>query len=194
MPRHPLSPPLKSTFEHVYQTVAQQPNKRTPELVTTGGVRFVAEAKETTDRRRFVSLPHINRIYEEDWGFTANSMGKDGQRIGQYAVPLDEWVRSLETEETQFFETGQLPPHVYRATGTRGEVAFTANDIQARSALSPQRECALDGAPVQTLRGGFGRGTARAGRIRGQVPAARTVGSQRGCRNREKRAHIRQRY
>ena len=27
--------------------------------------------------------------------------------------------------------TGQLPPHVYRATGTRGEVAFTANDIQS---------------------------------------------------------------
>ncbi len=47
MPRHPLSPPLESTFEHVYQAVAKQPNKRTPELVTTGGVRFVAEAKET---------------------------------------------------------------------------------------------------------------------------------------------------
>ena len=92
MPRHPLSPPLKSTFEHVYQAVAQQPNKRTPELVTTGGVRFVAEAKETTDRRRFVSLPHSNRIYEEDWGFSANSMGKDGQRIGQYAVPIDNWA------------------------------------------------------------------------------------------------------
>jgi hypothetical protein len=95
MPRHPVSPPLKSTFEGVYQTIAQQPNARTPELETTGGVRFVAEAKATTDGRRFVSLPHSNRIYEDDWGFTANSMGKDGQRIGQYAVPLDEWVRSL---------------------------------------------------------------------------------------------------
>jgi hypothetical protein len=101
MPRHPLSPPLKSTFERVYQAIAQQPNDHTPELVTTGGVRFVAEAKEATDGRRFVSLPHSNRIYEEDWGFTANSMGKDGQRIGQYAVPLDEWVQSLETDKTQ---------------------------------------------------------------------------------------------
>jgi hypothetical protein len=101
MPRHLLSPPLKSTFERTYEALGQQPNKRTPELVTTGGVRFVAEAKETTDSRRFVSLPHSNRIYEEDWGFTANSMGKDGQRIGQYAVPLDEWVQSLGTNKTR---------------------------------------------------------------------------------------------
>ena len=104
MPRHPLSPPLKSTFEHVYQAIAQRPAKRTPELVTTGGVRFVAEAKETMDARRFVSLPHSNRIYEEDWGFTANSMGKDGQRIGQYAVPLDKWARSLAIEETHSYK------------------------------------------------------------------------------------------
>src|SRR5271169_3311623 len=97
MPRRPLSPPLKSTFAGVYQAIAQQPNKCTPELVTTRGVRFVAEAKETKDRRQFVSLPHSNRIYEEDWGFTANSMGKDGQRIGQYSVPLDEWVRNRST-------------------------------------------------------------------------------------------------
>ena len=101
MPRHPLSPPLNSTFERVYHAIARQPSKRTPELVTTGGVRFVAEAKEATDGRLFVSLPHSNRIYEEDWGFTANRMGNDGQRIGQYAVPLDEWVQSLETNKTQ---------------------------------------------------------------------------------------------
>jgi hypothetical protein len=98
MARHLLSPPLKSTFECVFQVIAQQPNKRSPELITTGGVRFVAEVKETTDGRQFVSLPHSNRIYKEDWGFTANSMGKEGQRIGQYAVPLDEWVRSLAVE------------------------------------------------------------------------------------------------
>ena len=78
MARHPLSPPLKSSFERVLQVIAQQPNKRTPELITTGGVRFVAEVKETRDGRQFVSLPHSNRIYLEDWGFKANRMGKEG--------------------------------------------------------------------------------------------------------------------
>ena len=97
MPRQSISPPLNSTFDRVYQAIAQQPNARTPELETIRGVRFVAEAKEATDGRRFVSLPHSNRIYECDWGFIANSMGKDGQRIGQYSVPLDQWVRSLST-------------------------------------------------------------------------------------------------
>ena len=96
MPRRPISPPLKSTFDRVYQAIAQRPRARTPELETTRRhVRFFAEAKETTDGRRFVSLPHSNRIYEDDWGFTTNSMGNGGQRIGQYSVPLDQWVRSL---------------------------------------------------------------------------------------------------
>ena len=124
MPRHLLSPPLKSTFGRVYRAIALQPNKRSPELVTTGGVRFVAEAKETTDRRRFVSLPHSNRIYEEDWGFTANRMGREGQRIGQYAVPLDEWVRSLGTKET-----GLSTPVRYRPRENRHR-----NNLPAASA------------------------------------------------------------
>jgi len=105
MPRHSISPRLKSTFERVYRVIMQQPNDRTAELVTTGGVPFFAESKETTDGRRFISLPHNNRIYEEDWGFTANRMGKDGQRIGQYAVPLDKWVRSQRTEESHSSES-----------------------------------------------------------------------------------------
>jgi len=52
---------------------------------------FEAEAKLARDGRRFISLPHNNRIYQNDWGYMANSMGNDGQRIGQYSVPLDEW-------------------------------------------------------------------------------------------------------
>jgi hypothetical protein len=95
MLRQPISPPLKATFDLLYRAILQQPNARTPELTTTRGVSFFAEAKETTDERRFISLPHNNRIYEDDWGFAANSMGKDGQRIGQYSVPLDQWVQSL---------------------------------------------------------------------------------------------------
>jgi hypothetical protein len=95
MRRRVLSPPFKSTFEDVYRAITRQPDARTPELETTGGVGFIAEAKTAKDGRRFISLPHNNRIYEHDWGYQANSMGKVGQRIGQYSVPLDKWVRSL---------------------------------------------------------------------------------------------------
>jgi len=62
-------------------------------LLTTGGVEFLAEAKTAGDGRRFISLPHNNRIYGSDWGNIANGMGKDGQRIGHYSVPLDDWAR-----------------------------------------------------------------------------------------------------
>jgi len=88
-----ISPPLESTFDQVYQCIAAQPGQRTAPLQTTGGVGFVAEAKTAGDGRRFISLPHNNRIYEHDWGYTSNGMGKNGQRIGHYSVPLDEWAR-----------------------------------------------------------------------------------------------------
>jgi hypothetical protein len=67
--------------------------KRAHALVTDDPAvfRLVAEEKTAQDGWRFISLPHNNRIYEHDWGYTSNSMGKDGQRIGQYSVPLDEW-------------------------------------------------------------------------------------------------------
>ena len=52
-------------------------------------------ADVTRDGREFINLPHNNRIYEGDWGYTTNSMGKDGQRIGQYARPLDDWCDNL---------------------------------------------------------------------------------------------------
>jgi len=92
---------IEVNIRRVYQTITQQPNARTPELETTGGVRFFAEAKEAMDGRLFVSLPHGNRIYEEDWGFAANSMGKDGQRIAQYSVPLDHWIRTALAERAK---------------------------------------------------------------------------------------------
>ncbi|MFT7562176.1 MAG: hypothetical protein ACI93R_004111 [Flavobacteriales bacterium] len=57
-------------------------------LVSAGGVEFYVSAEMTGDGRRFLSLPHSNRVYEGDWGFRNNSMGKDGQRIGQYCLPL----------------------------------------------------------------------------------------------------------
>ena len=102
MTRTAIEPKLRTSFEDVFEAISRQPNKRSPQLVTTGklgkpGVPFVAEAKNAQDGRPFISLPHNNRIYENDWGFRTNSMGNDGQRIGQYAIPLDQWCsRSIE--------------------------------------------------------------------------------------------------
>ena len=92
---NPYFPPLELTFNQIYQFMAAQPGQCTPQLLTTGGVPFVAEARTAADGRQFISLPHSNRIYQPDWGYISNSMGKDGQRIGQYSVPLDEWARRL---------------------------------------------------------------------------------------------------
>lgn len=71
------------SFDDVYKAIFKQPDSRTQALFTTGGVPFAAEAKYTRDGRRFISLLHNNPIYEHDWGYRSNSMGKDGQRIGQ---------------------------------------------------------------------------------------------------------------
>ena len=95
MKRVLIQPPLQMSFDDIFKTISGQPKSQTPELLTTGHVPFVAEAKCTRDGRRFISLPHNNRIYENDWGFRSNSMGKDGQRIGQYVVPIDEWAKRL---------------------------------------------------------------------------------------------------
>ena len=95
MKRPLIDPPLKNNFDNVYEVITMQPSSQTPELLTTGGVFFMAKAKHTKDGRRFISLPHNNRIYEGDWGYRSNSMGKDGQRIGQYAKPIDEWASGL---------------------------------------------------------------------------------------------------
>lgn len=95
MERRVIVPPLTSTFKDVYDAIGSELNKRTPRLITTGGVPFVAEAGLARDGRRFISLPHNNRIYEADWGFMSNGMGKEGQRIGHYSRPLDNWARGF---------------------------------------------------------------------------------------------------
>jgi hypothetical protein len=92
MKRSLIDPPLKMKFDDVYKAITYTPE---PELLTTGGVPFVAESKFTRDGRRFISLPHNNRIYEDDWGYRSNSMGKDGQRIGHYSKPIDDWASKL---------------------------------------------------------------------------------------------------
>ena len=95
MKRTANNPPLKMDFNDVYEVISKQPKAQTPKLLTTGGVTFIAEAKCTNDGRRFISLPHNNRIYENDWGYRSNSMGKDGQRIGHYSIPIDDWANKL---------------------------------------------------------------------------------------------------
>ena len=95
MERPLIQPPLKMSFDDVYMEISKQPGSQTPGLITTGGVPFVAEARRARDGRRFISLPHNNRIYENDWGYRSNSMGKDGQRIGHYSKPIDDWASRL---------------------------------------------------------------------------------------------------
>lgn len=66
MKRAMIDPSLKMSFDDVYGAISKQVRSQTPELLTTGGVQFVAEAKCTLDGRRYISLPHNNRIYEND--------------------------------------------------------------------------------------------------------------------------------
>jgi len=91
-----MKPPPVCTFEQVFEEMLAQPDARVMDLVTTGGVVFDAQAKDSPRVGRFISLPHNNRIYPCCWGNTTNHMGKgeEGQRIGQYARPLAEWCQS----------------------------------------------------------------------------------------------------
>jgi hypothetical protein len=92
-----IGPLLENDFITVYEKLCKQAGRKSPKLVATGGTPFEASAETTQDGRYFIQLPHSNRIYESDWGYQTNSMGDDGQRIGQYSKPLDEWA----TQSTQ---------------------------------------------------------------------------------------------
>lgn len=91
MPPRRMDPTLKNKFDTVYNLIIVMAERKVDGLVTTGGVVFSAKAAITRDGRKFISLPHNNRIYKSDWGLSTNSMGRDGQRIGHYARPLDLW-------------------------------------------------------------------------------------------------------
>ncbi len=95
MERPLIHPPLEKTFDEVFKAISNRPRSRTPQLRSNGDTPFFAEAKWARDGRRFISLPHNNRIYEGDWGHRSNSMGRNGQRIGQYSKPLDEWAKRI---------------------------------------------------------------------------------------------------
>lgn len=87
---------IDSTFFEIYGWIKN--NGGIKGLVTTGGTQFNINVGQTKDGRLFLSLPHSNRVYENDWGYRNNSMGKDGQRIGQYCLSIhQEYQRQEET-------------------------------------------------------------------------------------------------
>jgi len=92
-----MDPKLISSFDQVFNSISELPNKTVSGLLTTGGVTFKATAKTSPKLGNFIELPHANRIYPCCWGNVTNHMGKgkEGQRIGQYARPLDEWYQNL---------------------------------------------------------------------------------------------------
>jgi len=59
------------------------------------GSRSFTNAADKLPALLEVLKPHNNRIYENDWGYRSNSMGKDGQRIGHYSIPIDDWASGL---------------------------------------------------------------------------------------------------
>lgn len=90
--RPKMKPQPINDFQTVYDKLWNCPNNQISGLITTGGGDFTARAKVTQDGRKFIELPYNNRIYDCCWGNTTNHMSSGGQRIGQYARPLDEWV------------------------------------------------------------------------------------------------------
>lgn len=85
---------IQTTFQEIYSFIEGLPGSKISNLLTTGGVIFEASAKITRDGRKYISLPHNNRIYKDDWGYRYNSMGKDGQRIGHYSISINnEYLR-----------------------------------------------------------------------------------------------------
>ena len=90
-----MTPSPNCTFADVYSALQRMPNQEVSGLHTTGGVEFSAKADLARDGRKYIGLPHNNRIYRDDWGFMTNHMGEDGQRIGHYARPLDDWCSGL---------------------------------------------------------------------------------------------------
>src|SRR5262249_17013162 len=98
---------LQSTFE---RHLSPLPGQRTPVLQATRGIEFIAEAKVAKDGRRFISLPDSNRIYQEDWGYSLNTMGKDGHgsdttryhSICACGVTRDESARYIGTKSAEW--------------------------------------------------------------------------------------------
>ena len=90
-----IKPALICTFEQVYECLLSYPDRKVTNLQTSRGNIFIAMASESSEVGKFIQLPHNNRIYPCCWGNQTNHMGKDGQRIGQYSISLDQWCNGI---------------------------------------------------------------------------------------------------
>ena len=59
---------IQTSFDVIFEYLLSLPNQSVNDLITIGGVTFSARATTAMDGRRFIELPHNNRIYEADWG------------------------------------------------------------------------------------------------------------------------------
>ena len=90
---------LKKYF--IDHKVRRAERRRCPLLISRGQLLWVAghrldhRAGWDPQTRRVLKaelfLAERSTEYTRNWGYTTNSMGEEGQRIGQYARPLDEW-------------------------------------------------------------------------------------------------------
>ncbi len=119
-----MDPPPKCSFEQVFEKILNQSKNEIGGITTTGGVKFSAKAKYTQKGEPYISLPHNNRIYSCCWGNTNNHMGKEGQRIGQYSKPLDEWC------QTSAIGTVNIKAVIDRFEGDYAVVLFGDGEIK----------------------------------------------------------------
>ncbi len=89
---------LNCTFDQVYECLLNSQDKMVTNLKTSRENTFFAIAAESSEVGKFIQLPQKNRIYPCCWGNQTNHMGKDGQRIGQYSIPLDQWCKDMIVE------------------------------------------------------------------------------------------------
>ncbi|SIT51350.1 conserved hypothetical protein [Paraburkholderia piptadeniae] len=86
--------PVLTNFARAHAVLSRQDNA-TVMLRTRRGTPFSASARNRRDGTPVIVFSHNNLVHPSDWGYTCNSYGKAGQRIGQYVAQLDAWVASL---------------------------------------------------------------------------------------------------
>jgi hypothetical protein len=62
---------IATIFDKIWNFINDQPTATLTGLQTTGGKGFSCQAKITRDQRKYISLPHSNRVYESDWAITS---------------------------------------------------------------------------------------------------------------------------
>ena len=145
-----MSPPPEATFDQVYNLLASKRGEE-PSLSTRRGTGFIPIADVAPNTRlpdkRFISLPSSNRIYSCCWGNQSNHMGKVGQRIGQYAHPLDRWatrqplvggLQSMQRHSQFSAPRTDLEENIMRATDFEGELSKFLENYKYQPELTPK--------------------------------------------------------